>query len=249
MKFNVKLEVENIINFIKNYYSKFNLKGVVIGISGGKDSAVVSGLFSLALGKENVIGLTMPCYSKEEDKNDAKIVANHFGFDLYDIDLTEIFNLFKKKLVNFKNIDDYAYNSDINLKPRLRMNTLYYIASLFSSKYQKGYLVAGCGNKSEKFVGYTTKWGDNASDIEILSDFTVNEVIKIGEYIGVPKKILYKIPNDGLSDMSDEEKLGFTYDEIERVIYNKSIDNDVKNKIIKQHNDNLHKENIVRYKR
>ena len=249
MKFNVKLEVENIINFIKNYYSKFNFKGVVIGISGGKDSAVVSGLFSLALGKENVIGLTMPCYSKEEDKNDAKIVANHFGFDLYDIDLTEIFNLFKKKLVNFKNIDDYAYNSDINLKPRLRMNTLYYIASLFSSKYQKGYLVAGCGNKSEKFVGYTTKWGDNASDIEILSDFTVNEVIKIGEYIGVPKKILYKIPNDGLSDMSDEEKLGFTYDEIERVIYNKSIDNDVKNKIIKQHNDNLHKENIVRYKR
>ena len=82
MEFDVKKVTNEIIEFIKRYYKKNNLKGAVIGISGGKDSGVVAGLFTKALGKENVIGIWMPCHSKEEDKQNAILVANHFGFEL-----------------------------------------------------------------------------------------------------------------------------------------------------------------------
>ena len=249
MDFNAKEEVKKIIEFIRDYYKKNNLKGVVIGISGGKDSAVVAGLFTLALGKDNVIGLTLPCHSNDKDRLDAKIVANHFGFKLYNIDLTETFDTFKNNLTDFKYNDLEIENSDINLKPRLRMSALYYVAAMLSAKLKVGYLVAGCGNKSEKFVGYTTKWGDNASDIEVISDLTVREVIKVGEEIGVPKEILYKTPNDGLSNKTDEEKLGFTYEDVEKVMNNKILDENIKKKILRQHEINLHKTFIPGYKR
>ena len=249
MKFDAKDEVKRILEFIRDYYQKNNLKGVVIGISGGKDSAVVAGLFTLALGKENVIGLTLPCHSKDQDKIDAKVVADHFGFRLYNIDLTDTFDTFKNNLDDFQYTTKEIENSDINLKPRLRMSALYYVAAMLSAKLKKGYLVAGCGNKSEKFVGYTTKWGDNASDIEIIGDLTVREVIKVGKEIGVPKEILYKTPNDGLSNKSDEEKLGFTYDDVENVMNNEELDEKVKRKILRQHDNNLHKTYIPGYRR
>ena len=249
MNFNAKEEVKKIINFIRDYYKKNKLKGVVIGISGGKDSAVVAGLFTLALGPDNVIGLTLPCHSKDKDREDAKVVANYFGFKLYNIDLTETFETLKKGLTDLEYTDKEIENSDINLKPRLRMSALYYVAAMLSAKLKQGYLVAGCGNKSEKYVGYTTKWGDNASDIEVIGDLTVREVILIGKEIGVPKKILYKTPNDGLSNQSDEEKLGFTYDEVEKVMNNQEVDEYTKIKILKQHNNNLHKTFIPGYKK
>ena len=102
--FDAKVEKDKIIKFIQDYYKNNNLGGVVIGISGGKDSAVVSGLFTEALGKENVLGVTLPCHSNEEDRNDAKLVADHFGFKLLNVDLTEVNDVFKdeiNKLGNF----------------------------------------------------------------------------------------------------------------------------------------------------
>ena len=249
MEFNAKEQANKIIKFIRDYYKKNNLKGVVIGISGGKDSAVVAGLFTLALGKNNVIGVTLPCHSKEQDRIDAKVVADHFGFRLYNIDLTETFDTFKNSLDDFEYTNSEIENSDINLKPRLRMSALYYIAAMLSAKLKRGYLVAGCGNKSEKFVGYTTKWGDNASDIEVISDLYVREVIEVGEVIGVPKSILYKIPNDGLSNKSDEEKLGFKYSDVEKVIEGEYVPEPIKKMILKQHNNNLHKTFIPGYKK
>ncbi len=249
MEFNAKEQANKIIEFIRDYYKKNNLKGVVIGISGGKDSAVVAGLFTLALGKNNVIGVTLPCHSKEQDRIDAKVVADHFGFRLYNIDLTETFDTFKNSLDDFEYTNSEIENSDINLKPRLRMSALYYIAAMLSAKLKRGYLVAGCGNKSEKFVGYTTKWGDNASDIEVISDLYVREVIEVGEVIGVPKSILYKTPNDGLSNKSDEEKLGFKYSDVEKVIEGQEVLEPIKKMILKQHNNNIHKTFIPGYKK
>ena len=96
--FDAVKETENIINFIKDYYEKCNLGGAVLGISGGKDSAIVAGLFVKALGPENVIGLTLPCHSTTEDKTDAELVANHFGFKLINIDLTTVFDSFKNEI-------------------------------------------------------------------------------------------------------------------------------------------------------
>jgi len=250
-EFNVEYETNNIINFIRNYYKENNLGGVILGISGGKDSGVVSALFTKALGKENVIGVTMPCHSKDEDKIDAKLVSDYYGFELINFDITSTFDTFKAELTNLGEFNDLeTKNSDINLKPRLRMSTLYYLAALFSAIRNKTYLVAGTSNKCELFVGYFTKGGDNVHDISVIADFTVDEVIKIGEYLKVPERVLYKKPNDGLSNMSDEDKLGVKYSEIADFMNDEnSVDNNVGAKIKRLHKNNQHKFNIPTYRR
>ena len=94
--FDTKKETNKIIKFIRDYYEKNNLGGVVLGISGGKDSGVVAALFTEALGKENVLGVTLPCHSKADDKNLAQVVADYYGFELMNVDLTKTFDIFKK---------------------------------------------------------------------------------------------------------------------------------------------------------
>lgn len=244
MEFKEKKIVENIIIFIREYYQKNHLKGVVIGISGGKDSAVVATLFTKALGSNNVEGIWMPCHSSKNDYQDAKDLCKFLNINLNEFDLTNLYDEYVKNIRINNNVQDNdLIDANINIKPRLRMSTLYYYASMFS-KIKKGiYLVAGTSNASEIYVGYFTKGGDNTSDIDVLSDFTVSEVIKIGEYLGIPDKIIHKIPSDGLSGMSDEEKLGISYHDIDLYLRNKKglKDKNVKDKIIKMHQNNLHK--------
>lgn len=250
-EFNAELETKKIIDFIRKYYSENNLGGVILGISGGKDSGVVAGLFATALGSENVIGVTMPCHSKEQDRMDAKLVSDYYGFELVNFDLTNIYDSFKDELKNLGEFSDNdTKNSDINLKPRMRMATLYYLAALYSSLKGRTYLVAGTSNKCELFVGYFTKGGDSVHDIAVIADFTVEEVIKIGEYINVPFKVLYKTPDDGLSNQSDEDKLGVKYSEIADYSEDeKSVSEDVAKKIRKLHDNSRHKFNIPTYRK
>ena len=243
-------EVEKIIEFIRDYYKKYNLGGAVLGISGGKDSAVVAALFTKALGGENVVGLTLPCHSDEKDNVDAKKISDYYGFKLLNIDLTDTFDTFKSEIDKLGNYTYELENSDINLKPRLRMSACYYMAALLSTLNNKIYLVAGTSNKSELFVGYFTKGGDSACDIAVLSDFTKDEVIKIGEVLNVPKDILYKEPSDGLSNKTDEEKLGVKYSDIDTYMERPTLlDEDIRNRIEKLHNSNRHKFEIPTYKR
>lgn len=250
-KFDEEKEVKNVVEFIRNYYKKNNLKGAIIGISGGKDSAVVAALFKEALGKENIIGVTLPCHSKEEDENDAKIISDYYGFKLINFDITHVFDSFKDELNNLGTFtQEQTKNSDINLKPRLRMATLYYLAALYSNLNSGTYLVAGTSNKCELFVGYFTKGGDSVHDISVLADFTVEEVIKMGAYLKVPEKILYKAPNDGLSNQTDEDKLGVKYSDIALYMEDKTkLSKEAKDKIKKLHKNNLHKFNIPTYKK
>ncbi len=246
--FNAKEQKDKIVKFIRDYYEKNNLGGVILGISGGKDSGVVAGLFAEALGKENIIGVTLPCHSKEEDKNDAKLVSDYYGFKLLNIDLTEVYDIFKEQINLLGNFtEEQLLNSDINVKPRLRMLSLYYLAPLFSAVTGKNYIVAGTGNKCEIFVGYFTKGGDGVSDINVLADLTVDEVIQIGEVLNVPKKVLYKTPDDGLSGKSDEEKLGVKYSDIAKVINGEEVDEKIKLKILNMHEKSQHKFNIPTY--
>jgi len=246
--FNAKEEKDKIVKFIRDYYEKNNLGGVILGISGGKDSGVVAGLFTEALGKDNVIGVTLPCHSKEEDKEDAKLVSDYYGFKLLNIDLTEVYDIFKDQIDILGNFtEEQLLNSDINVKPRLRMLSLYYLAPLYSALTGKNYIVAGTGNKCEIFVGYFTKGGDGVSDINVLADLTVDEVIQIGEVLNVPKKVLYKTPDDGLSGKSDEEKLGVKYSDIAKVINGEKVDEKIKQKILNMHERNQHKFNIPTY--
>ena len=250
MKFNAKKETNKIIEFIRKYYQDNNLKGAILGISGGKDSAVVAALLVKALGKENVIGVTMPCHSKEEDRIDAKLVSDYYEIKLINFNLTKVFDEFKKELTNIALFnEENIKNSDINLKPRLRMATLYYLAALYSSLNNKTYLVAGTSNKCELFVGYFTKGGDSIYDISLIADYTVEEVIEIGKYLKVPEKVLYKRPNDGLSNQTDEDKLGVKYSDIAKYINHEKLPKEIAEKIAKLHKDNLHKFNIPTYRR
>ena len=248
--FDAKKEVENIVEFIRDYFKKNNLKGVVLGISGGKDSAVVAALFSKALGSENVLGVTLPCHSIETDKSDAKLVADKYGFELLNIDLTNVYDSFINEINKIDNFSEKELkNSNINIKPRLRMASVYYLAALYSELKGGTYIVAGTGNKCELFVGYFTKGGDSTYDIGVLNNYTVDEVIQIGEYLEVPDVVIHKAPSDGLSGQSDEDKLGVKYKDIAKYMNSEELDEEIKNKIEKLHNGSKHKFNIPVYER
>ena len=243
--FDAKKVSEEIIEFIRNYYKENNIKGAVIGISGGKDSGVVAGLFAKAIGAENVTGIWMPCHSKEEDKNNAKLVADTFGFNLIDVDLTDTYDRYVKfyERIYPNATKEELENANINIKPRLRMATLYYNAALLSSIKKALYIVPGTSNACELYVGYFTKGGDNVADIQVLANLTVDEVIQVGLEIGVPEKVVLKAPDDGLSGKTDEEKLGVKYEDIGNIIRNKEdlVKEDVKQKIYTLNRDNYHK--------
>ena len=127
----------------------------------------------------------------------------------------------------------------VNMKPRLRMTTLYSIAQTL------GYLVIGTGNLCEAMVGYTTKWGDNSSDFNPIGNFTVEEVLAIGKMLGVPEKILQKAPSDGLGGQTDEEKMGIQYSQVEEMIETGTTDEMAKQEIIRRYQVSKHKRRTV----
>jgi NAD+ synthase len=129
------------------------------------------------------------------------------------------------------------------------MSSVYYLAALYSAIQGGTYIVAGTSNKCELYVGYFTKGGDNSFDIGVINDYTVSEVIEIGKYIGVPEQVLYKTPSDGLSNMSDEDKLGVKYSDIEKYMNNEELDSEISKKILRLHNNSQHKFNTPIYKR
>ena len=232
------LEAENAIKWIKEYVEKTNSNGVVIGNSGGKDSATVIAMAKKALGKNKVLTVSMPCNSKNNDFLDAKLVADNFGVKFLKVDLTDTYNTLESeiKIALGKELTD---ETCINIKPRLRMTALYGIASNLN------YLVLGTGNLCEAMVGYTTKWGDNSSDLNPIGNFTVEEVLEIGKYLGVPSKILNKAPSDGLGDKTDEEKMGIKYSQISEMIEKGTTDEDAKKEIVRRYNLSKHKRALV----
>ena len=248
-EFNAKKVAQDIIIFIQEYYQKNNLKGAVIGLSGGKDSSVVAGLFTKALGKENVYGLWLPCHSKEVDKKDAFDLAKFLGIQISEFDLTKIYDNYLYQIKNGYSVNDNdLIDANINIKPRLRTLTLYYHAAMLSKINKGTYIVAGTSNKCELYVGYFTKGGDSVSDIQVLADLTVDEVIAIGKEIGVPLNLVNKTPDDGLSGKSDEDKLGVKYKDIAKVINKEPLDQDIYEKVQILHVRNLHKFNTPIFK-
>lgn len=144
-------EMENAIKWIKQYVENSKAEGIVIGNSGGKDSATVLAMASKAVGKEKVLAISMPCNSKSNDFEDAELVAKTFGVKNIKIDLSNSYKEMEKE-INVHLNQKLSKESTINIKPRLRMTTLYGVAQTL------GYLVIGTGNLCEAMVGYTTKW-------------------------------------------------------------------------------------------
>lgn len=231
-------EAENAIEWIKEYVQKAKAKGVVIGNSGGKDSATVLAMATKAIGKEKVIAVAMPCFSNDNDFEDAKLVVETFGVKSMMIDLSNGYQQMEKE-ITFQLGQDLSKEATINMKPRLRMTTLYGIAQTLD------YLVIGTGNLCEAMVGYTTKWGDNSSDFNPIGNFTVEEVLEIGRMLGVPENILKKAPNDGLGGLTDEEKMGIKYSQIAEMIETGTTQEEVKQEIIKRYQNSKHKRMLV----
>lgn len=200
-KFDVDDAIKTIKTWLTGYSLANNMRKAVIGISGGKDSTVVAKLLVDTLGKENVIGLLMP-NGEQKDINDSLRVC-----ELLDIE-KEVFNIapvYEAELGMLGGVDNVSLEARINIPPRIRMTTLYTYGQTHGCR------VAGTGNLSERMLGYFTKHGDGGSDFNIIGGFTSLEVMRIGEALGLPLELVYKTPADGLSGMSDEEKLGVTY--------------------------------------
>lgn len=209
-------EVEKRVSFIKNILKDANSNGIVFGNSGGKDSALVGILAKMASG--NVLGVIMPCESHQNynsDKDDAILLANQFNIQTLIVDITKT----KIELCRaMGNIVEYRSQASNNIAPRIRMTTLYAIGQ------SKNYLVAGTGNKSERYMGYFTKWGDGACDFNPISDLTASEIFEFLRYLNAPSTILTKRPSAGLFDgQTDEDEMGVSYKELDSYLNNDGV--------------------------
>jgi len=198
--------IDAISHWIKDQVEQANAKGVVVGLSGGLDSAVVAALAKRSL-RDEVLGLILPCHSQKEDEEDANLVASHLQLETCTIDLTSAYD----SLIAI--LPSADKNTTANIKPRLRMISLYYFASL------KNYLVAGTGNKSEISVGYFTKYGDGGTDFLPLGDLFKSQVIEIAKKLSLPEAIINKPPSAGLwPGQTDEGELKITYEKLDQAI-------------------------------
>lgn len=234
--FDAKQAVENVTAWIKKYFEEnaTPTTKAVVGISGGKDSSVASALCVKALGKERVIGVLMP-QGEQADIEFSKLLVKTLGIEHYIINIGETVNSFMTELK--KHIEP-SQQAQVNTPARIRMTTLYAVAGTVG-----GRVVNTC-NLSEDWVGYSTKFGDAAGDLSPLSDFTVTEILQIGEELGLPNELVHKVPIDGLCGKTDEENLGFTYAELDtyiRGITDLSDKPELKAKIDRMHKNNLHK--------
>ena len=237
-KSTLEQETQNAIEWIREYVEKIGANGIVIGNSGGKDSATVLAMAVEAIGKERVLSVAMPCFSKQTDLEDAKLVAEAFEVPILKVDLSNTYQEMENE-INCQIPQSLTQEAIINIKPRLRMTTLYSIAQTL------GYLVIGTGNLCEAMVGYTTKWGDNSSDFNPIGNFIVEEVLAIGKMLGVPEKILQKAPSDGLGGQTDEEKMGIQYSQVAEMIETGTTDETAKQEIIRRYQVSKHKRRTV----
>jgi NAD+ synthase len=207
--------INEIVPWIRKRVQAAGAKGCVFGLSGGLDSSVVGILCKKAF-PENVLGLLMPCFSQEEDLRDAQELAEKFSIPTKLIDLEPAYNQLYVQLEG-KAYDPKEMNPAVaNLKPRLRMITIYYHAN------QLNYLVMGTGNRSELEMGYFTKYGDGGADLLPLGGLLKTEVKKLAAELGIPRKIIEKVPTAGLwAGQTDEGEMGITYAELDRILSGK----------------------------
>lgn len=237
--FDAEFEITNIIDDIRHYFAtngNENTKAI-IGISGGKDSTIAAALLVRALGNDRVIGVLMPD-GDQKDIADAREVCDYLHIKSYTINI---------KYTTASFIEDIERNSDLlpngavytNMPARVRMTTLYNIAAMVGGR------VINTGNKSEAFVGYTTKYGDLAGDYAVLRDYYVTEIYQIGDALKLPEHLVRKAPSDGMSGKTDADNMGFSYETLDDYLINGIVPGaDALKNILDRHARNRHKEAI-----
>ena len=218
-KLNLEETKKNIVEFVQDKVSQANANGLVVGLSGGIDSTLSAFLACEAVGKENVFGVVMPSTTTPtEDKLQGTTIAQLLGIEYKEIAIDSILNEF----LSVTQIEENKLAIG-NLKARIRMSIGYYYANA------NNYLVCGTGNKSEILIGYFTKHGDGACDIEPIGDLYKTEVYQLAKYLDVPKEILDKPPRAGLwNNQTDEDEIGMTYELLDKILY-LNIEKDLKN--------------------
>lgn len=192
--------------WIQNRVREANAKGLVFGLSGGIDSAVVAALAKMACG-DNVLAMIMPCHSSPKSAEDAMLVAKKLGVRTHFADLTQAYDFIVPRIPHVEGIEL------TNVRPRLRMTALYCAAQAL------GYLVVGTGNKTEVMIGYFTKWGDGASDILPIANLYKHQVYDLARELDIPEEIIKKAPTADLWEgQTDENEIGMTYDELDSIL-------------------------------
>lgn len=227
--------VEELRNWVKDYFIENGPDcKAVIGISGGKDSSVAAALMVDVLGKDRVFGVLMP-QGSQKDIQDAYDLVNHLGINRVEINIGNVCHDLICQIGD-KMGEVPCSQLTTNLPARIRMTTLYAIAAQVH-----GRVVNTC-NLSEDYVGYSTKFGDSAGDFSPFSNLTSDEVIEIGRYFHLPEHLLVKAPADGLSGLTDEDNLGFSYQVLNEYLRDrKTPDYDTLKNIEQRRKNNLHK--------
>lgn len=234
--FNAEKVTGEVVEWVRDLFERTATPttNAVIGISGGKDSSVAAAVCAKALGRDRVIGVLMP-QGEQADISYSHLLVDTLGIKSYTINIGDTVSTFMKELGKHMEPSNQA---KVNTPARIRMATLYAVAAC-----NNGRVVNTC-NLSEDWVGYSTKFGDAAGDFSPLSDLTVTEVLQIGDYLGLPRELVHKVPTDGLCGKTDEENLGFTYAMLDRYIRGEddlSSVPEIKEKIDRLHRANLHK--------
>ncbi len=228
-------KINRIIDWLEKYKEEANCHGVVLGLSGGKDSTVVAMLAKKVWGR-NVFAILMP-NGEQADIQDSLKIANDLQVDWRIVNIESAFNGVINALETPEGWCGFAKNTDLkiteksktNIAPRIRMAILYAIAQTY------GYRVIGTGNASEKYLGWCTKFGDLGCDLNPIAHLTKSEVVEIGTELakefGLDEKFIVKAPGDGLTGKTDEDNFGFTYDELDEYINDPLFNNLSEDKI------------------
>ena len=236
--------IQRMTEWLRDETAKANADGLLVGVSGGLDSAVVANLIKRAF-PEQSIGVIMPLKSNPVDVHDAEEVVKAAEIESIKVDLSEthhvMYDEISSSLKHTKHWNQSADRiSDANLRARLRMSTLYTIAS------QMNYLVVGTDNAPEWYTGYFTKYGDGGVDLQPIIQLTKQEVREAATHLGVPDPVIYKNPSADLwVGQTDEEELGTTYDYIDQFLKGESVPAKDQEVIEKLHHRSEHKRKIA----
>lgn len=245
---------QQVVEWTRDWFRENGRETAVIGISGGKDSAVVAGICVAALGKENVVGVLMP-NGVQPDIGDSVKVVEQLGIRRMDVNISGMceaglmaMNKAIKLATEAGFLDEQLVRcvtkaAYINMQPRIRMTTLYTVAQSLSGPGGMKACVVGTGNKAESMVGYTTKGGDAMCDMDPIGGLWVDEVIQVGDELGVCPEVVHKAPSDGLCGQTDEDRLGYTYDEVKLVFtgHDDEVDPERRRAIMNAHAASVHK--------
>lgn len=233
---------DRLVDWIRDYFDH-NGPGctAVVGISGGKDSSVTAALCVEALGKDRVLGVLMP-NGIQSDIADAIALVDHLDIKHLVVNIGDTTKVLTAAIEGAEGFDlvaaSMSRDSIINMPARIRMTTLYAVGQ----SLPKGGRVANTCNRSEDYVGYSTKYGDAAGDFSPLQNILVEEVRQLGHELGLPDFLIDKTPSDGLSGQTDEDKLGFTYAQLDHyILTGQCQDPDIQAKIDRMHAMNMHK--------